>query len=117
MPGGPRTAASARRAILSRRLERQEIAPRWRANGGRPWPQLQQAGVGEHITGTLVGAANLTSGRFAMIETFSGEGGLGFSLVPWQSVLDQRIGQHIAGIMRDGGGIDWTFSRQRGIGL
>ncbi len=102
---------------LVARLERQEIArvgAQMAAVRGR---SFQQAGVGEHITGTLVGAANLTSGRFAMIETFSGEGGLGFSLVPWQPVLDQRIGQHIAGIMRDGGGIDWTFSRQRGIGL
>jgi hypothetical protein len=30
--------------------------------------------------------------------------GTGFQLLPWQSVLDKRIGQHISGIMRNGGG-------------
>jgi hypothetical protein len=52
-----------------------------------------------------------------MIESFSGDGGLGFSLVPWQSALDKRIGQHISGLMRNDGGIEWSFSRKRGLGL
>ncbi len=73
--------------------------------------------TGGQVSGTLLGSANLASGRFAMIETFSGDGGLGFSLVPWQPVLDRRIGQHITGIVRDSGGIDWTLDRQRGLGL
>ncbi len=76
---------------------------------------FRPAGVGEHLSGTLIGGANLASGRFAVIETFGGDGGLG--LVPWQSVLDQRIGQHVTGIVRDGGGIDWSFGRKRGLGL
>jgi Protein of unknown function (DUF3363) len=50
-----------------------------------------------------------------MIE--SGDGGLGFSLVPWQSVLDKRIGQDISGIAMPGGGVDWSFARSRGLGL
>jgi hypothetical protein len=37
--------------------------------------------------------------------------------VPWQPVLDKRIGQHITGIMRDVGGIEWSFGRKRGLGL
>jgi hypothetical protein len=41
---------------------------------------------------TTFRSAPANTGRFAMIETFSGDGGLGFSLVPWQSVLDKRIG-------------------------
>jgi hypothetical protein len=36
-----------------------------------------------------------------MLETFSGDGGLGFTLVPWQPVLEKRIGQHITGVMLD----------------
>jgi len=52
------------------------------------------------------------SGRFAMIED-----GLGFTLVPRQPVLDTRVGQHIAGIVRDTGGIAWSFGRKRGVGL
>jgi len=42
--------------------------------------------------------------------------GLGFSLVPWQQVLERRIGQHIAGIVREGR-IEWSFGRKRGLGL
>jgi len=37
--------------------------------------------------------------------------------VPWQPVLDKRIGQHITGIMRNAGGIEWNFGRKRGLGL
>ena len=42
--------------------------------------------------------------------------GLGFSLVPWQPLLDKRLDQHTTGIMRDGG-IEWDFGRKRGLGL
>jgi hypothetical protein len=66
---------------------------------------------GELLSGTLAGSANLASGRYAMIDD-----GLGFSLVPWQQVLDRRIGQHIAGIAREGD-IEWTLGRKRGLGL
>ncbi len=43
--------------------------------------------------------------------------GLGFSLVPWQPVLDNRIGQRISGVMRDDGWIEWSFGRKRGLGI
>jgi Protein of unknown function (DUF3363) len=75
---------------------------------------FQQAKTGEYISGKLIGSTQLASGRFAMIESFSGDGGLGFSLVPWQPVLDKRIGQRITGTMHDGGGIEWSFGRKRG---
>ena len=59
-------------------------ARRWRPRAGaRPARQ-----TGRICRGALVGSANLASGRFAMLETISGEGGLGFTLVPWQPVLD-----------------------------
>ena len=45
------------------------------------------------------------------------EDGLGFSLVPWHSVLDQRIGRHITGIMRGDGGIEWDLGRKIALGL
>jgi hypothetical protein len=67
--------------------------------------------AGEHVSGKLIGSASLASGRYAMID-----GGFGFSLVPWQEVLDRRIGQHIAGIAREGG-IDWSFGRKRGLAV
>ena len=32
-------------------------------------------------------------------------------------VLDKCIGQHITGIQRDDGGIEWTLGRSRGLSL
>jgi hypothetical protein len=66
----------------------------------------------EYVSGRLTGVANLASGRFTMIED-----GLGFQLVPWQPVLEKRLDQHISGVRRDDGGIEWSFSRKRQIGL
>jgi hypothetical protein len=66
----------------------------------------------EYVSGRLAGIASLVSGRFAMIEN-----GLGFHLVPWQPVLEKRIGQHITGLQRDDGGIEWTLGRNRGLSL
>jgi hypothetical protein len=78
---------------------------------------FQQAKTGAYVSGKLVGSTQLASGRFAMIESFSGDGGLGFSLVLWQPVLDKRIGQHITGTVHGGGGIEWSLGRKRGLGL
>jgi len=68
--------------------------------------------VGHYVSGTLVGSTQLASGRFAMIDD-----GIGFQLVPWQPLLEQRIGRHITGIVRDAGGIEWSFGRNRGLEL
>jgi hypothetical protein len=68
--------------------------------------------AGEYLRGRLTGVASLASGRFAMLED-----GLGFRLVPWQPVLETRIGHFVTGIQRDNGGIDWQFGRKRGLGL
>jgi Protein of unknown function (DUF3363) len=78
--------------------------------------QWQPVVPSNHVTGQLVGSTQLSSGRFAIIETLSGDGGLGFSLVPWQPVLDKRIGQYVSGIAMPGGGVDWSFARSRGLG-
>jgi hypothetical protein len=34
------------------------------------------------------------------------EDGLGFSLAPWQPVLDQHIGTRISGLMHGDGGVE-----------
>jgi type IV secretory pathway VirD2 relaxase len=68
--------------------------------------------AGEYVSGQLTGVASLSSGRFAMMED-----GLGFRLVPWQPILENRIGQFMTGIQRDSGGIDWEFGRKHGLGL
>ncbi|MBV8747934.1 MAG: DUF3363 domain-containing protein, partial [Xanthobacteraceae bacterium] len=70
------------------------------------------ANAGEYVSGRLAGVASLVSGRFAMIDN-----GLGFQLVPWLPMLERHIGQHISGLQRDDGGIEWTVGRNRGLSL
>ena len=69
------------------------------------------AKTGEYVGGMLIGSAQLASDRFATIDD-----GIGFHLVPWQPVLDKRMGQHITGTVRAAGGIEWSFGRKRGLG-
>jgi type IV secretory pathway VirD2 relaxase len=102
---------------LIQRLEAADIERTGRALAAERGSQWRAAVPGNYISGQLVGSTQLSSGRFAMIESFSGDGGLGFSLVPWQHVLDKRIGQHISGVALPGGGVDWSFARSRGLGL
>jgi hypothetical protein len=93
-------------------LERTEVARVGKAMAAERGLTFTAAKAGEYINGTLVGSTQLASGRFAMIDD-----GIGFQLVPWQPVLDKRIGQHITGTVRNAGGIEWNFGRQRGLGL
>jgi hypothetical protein len=93
-------------------LERTEVNRVGKAMAAERWLKFTTAKTGEYVSGTLVGFAQLASGRFAMIDD-----GVGFQLVPWQPVLDKRIGQHITGTVRDAGGIEWNFGRKRGLGI
>jgi hypothetical protein len=102
---------------MIQRLETVDLERVGKALAAERGLQWRPAVPGNTISGQLVGSAQLSSGRFAMIESFSGHGGLGFSLVPWQPVLDNRIGQHISGIAMPSGGVDWSFARSRGLGL
>ena len=67
---------------------------------------------GEHVAGVYRQRVTLSSGRFAMIDD-----GLGFQLVPWRPALEQQLGQQVSGVMKPGGGVDWSFGRKRGLGL
>ncbi|MGA3339908.1 MAG: DUF3363 domain-containing protein [Methylocella sp.] len=102
---------------LLSRLEHAEVTRIGRVMATERALLFQEAKTGEYVSGKLIDSTQLASGRYAMIEGFSGEGGLGFSLVPWQPVLDKRIGQHITGAMRDDGGIEWSLGRKRELGL
>ena len=92
-----------------RRRELDEAASKLSADTGlahRP------SGEGEHVSGIYRQRVTLASGRFAMIDD-----SLGFQLVPWRPVLEQRLGQQVSGTLIPGGGIDWSFQRKRGLGL
>ncbi|RST86565.1 DUF3363 domain-containing protein [Aquibium carbonis] len=73
---------------------------------------FQKAADGEYVAGTYRQRFTLASGRFAMIDD-----GLGFKLVPWTPSVEKHIGQHISGVARANGGVDWSFGRKRGLGL
>ncbi|MBO9355681.1 DUF3363 domain-containing protein [Bordetella petrii] len=65
---------------------------------------------GEHVSGVYRRSVQLASGRFAMLDD-----GLGFRLVPWKPVIEQRLGQPLSAVVR-GGGVSWELGRQRGMG-
>ncbi|EHS51277.1 hypothetical protein PDO_1999 [Rhizobium sp. PDO1-076] len=97
---------------LLERLERTEIERVGRQIAAERGLAYTPSQPGEYVSGSLKGSVNLASGRFAMLND-----GIGFQLVPWQPALDQRVGQHISGVVRDGGGVDWSFARKRGLAL
>ena len=93
-------------------LERTEVTRVCKAMAAGRGLTFTAAKTGEYVSGTLAGSTQLASGRFAMIDD-----GIGFQLVPWQPVLDTRIGQHVTGRVRAAGGIEWSFGRSRGLGI
>ena len=52
-------------------------------------------------------SVQLASGRFAMLDD-----GMGFSLVPWRPVVEQRLGQHVSVVVQ-GKSVTWMFGLQR----
>ena len=92
-----------------RRRELDEVGTRIAADTGLPHVK---GASGEHVAGTYRQRLTLASGRFAMIDD-----GLGFQLVPWSRELEKRLGQHVTGVVKDGGGIEWGFGRKRDLGL
>jgi hypothetical protein len=67
---------------------------------------------GDHVTGLYRERVTLSSGRFAMIDN-----GMGFELVPWKPSLERHLGQAVTGTMNGRGGVDWSFTRSRTLGL
>ncbi len=97
---------------LVQRLEARDIERAGRALAAERGREWRPAIAGNEVSGQLVGSAQLSSGRFAMIDD-----GLGFSLVPWRPALDERIGRAISGVALPGGDVNWSFGRSRGLGL
>jgi type IV secretory pathway VirD2 relaxase len=67
---------------------------------------------GEYVSGVYRQRIALASGRFAMIDD-----GLGFQLVPWRPALERQLGRQVCGLMMPEGRVDWSFRRERGLGL
>ncbi|WP_114969410.1 DUF3363 domain-containing protein [Rhodoferax ferrireducens] len=61
---------------------------------------------GERVSGIYRCNVQLASGRFAMLDN-----GMGFSLVPWKPVIEQRIGQALTAVIRDSG-VSWEIGQR-----
>ncbi len=66
---------------------------------------------GQYASGVYRRSIQLASGRFAVLED-----GVGFTLVPWQAVAEQRLGQQVSAVMMGNSAI-WRLRRQRGTGI
>ena len=66
---------------------------------------------GQRVAGIYRRSVMLASGRYAMLDD-----GMGFSLMPWKPVIEQRLGQQLAATVR-GGGVSWEVGRQRKFGV
>lgn len=67
---------------------------------------------GEPVSGIYRRRVDLASGRYALIED-----GKQFVLVPWRPIVERHLGREVSGLVRAGGGIDWTMGRSRGMGI
>jgi type IV secretory pathway VirD2 relaxase len=92
-----------------RRRELDAVGEKLSAETGLPHVKAQ---AGEHVAGVVRRRLALSSGRFAMIDD-----GVRFQLVPWARDLDRKLGQHVAGVAKDGGGIEWSIGRKRDLGI
>jgi type IV secretory pathway VirD2 relaxase len=63
---------------------------------------------GQRAAGIYRRSVLLASGRYAMLDD-----GMGFSLVPWKPVIEQRMGQQIAVTVR-GSNVSWEIGRMQG---
>ena len=66
---------------------------------------------GQRVAGIYRRSVMLASGRYALLDE-----GMGFSLVPWKPVLEQRLGQQLVATMR-GGSVSWKIGRRRYLSI
>ncbi|MEH3116647.1 MAG: DUF3363 domain-containing protein [Methylorubrum populi] len=92
-------------------LQEREVAGAGAALAAKKAIPFRAAADGETVTGTFTGTAQLSSGKFAVVEK-SHE----FTLVPWRPVIDRQLGREMSGIVQ-GGSVSWQIGRQRGVAL
>ncbi len=63
---------------------------------------------GQRVSGIYRRSVQLASGRYALLDD-----GIGFSLVPWKPVIEQRLGQSVSALIQ-GNRVSWQLGRQRG---
>ncbi len=100
------------RVALSRNLlatlRGRELAATAREISAQTGMQYRPAVEGQRVSGIYRRSVQLASGRFALLDD-----GIGFSLVPWKPVIEQRLGQSVSAVIQ-GNGASWQLGRQRG---
>ena len=99
-----------RRNLLATLRDR-EIARVGKELAERKGLPFRAATDGESVSGKFTGTAQLSSGKFAVVEKSHG-----FTLVPWRPVIDRQLGREVAGTVQ-GGSVSWQLGRQKGLGL
>ena len=75
-----------------------------KAESGLPYRPASEG----RVDGIYRRSVTLVTGRFAMVDD-----GLGFTLVPWNSIIETRLGQRISAVVR-GSHVYWQLGRQNG---
>ena len=100
------------RVILARNLlgtlRSRELAQAAKDIGAETGLEYRPTADGQRMAGIYLRSVMLASGRYAMLDN-----GMGFSLVPWRPVIEQRLGQQIAATVR-GGGVSWEVGGEEG---
>lgn len=100
------------RVVLARNLlatlRGRELTAAARELSAQTGMQYLPAVEGQHVSGIYRRSVQLASGRYALLDD-----GIGFSLVPWKPVIEQKLGQSVSAVIQ-GNSISWQLGRQRG---
>ncbi|MNG18375.1 hypothetical protein D3C84_1024370 [compost metagenome] len=89
-------------------LRGRELTAAARAIAAQTGMQYRPAVEGKRVSGIYRRSVQLASGRYALLDN-----GIGFSLVPWKPVIEQRLGQSVSAVIQ-GNSVSWQLGRQRG---
>ncbi|WP_457790804.1 DUF3363 domain-containing protein [Pseudomonas sp. PL-6] len=100
------------RVVLARNLlatlRSRELTAAAREISAQTGLQYRLAVEGQRVSGIYRRSVQLASGRYALLDD-----GIGFSLVPWKPVIEQRLGQSVSAVIQ-GNSVSWQLGRQRG---
>jgi len=100
------------RVVLARNLlatlRGRELTAAARELSAQTGLQYRPAVEGQRVSGVYRRSVQLASGRYALLDD-----GIGFSLVPWKPVIEQKLGQSVSAVIQ-GNGASWQLGRQRG---
>ena len=112
---GYRPVADGQRVILARNLlgtlRNRELAQAAKGIAAETGLEHRPVADGQRVAGIYRRSVMLASGRYALLDE-----GMGFSLVPWKPVLEQRLGQQLVATMR-GGSVSWKIGRRRYLSI